>query len=628
MTSPWISLPDVDDAARAGNKAVQLAALARDGAGVLPGWVLPVDADATGAGRALLDLDPTPTWILRSSSPREDRPGASAAGVFATVTAAAVPEDLDRAIARVRASADDARARAVVGDDEIPIAVLAQPHRAFDRWCTAERRGDRLTVEGWDFTSGAPVRWTTADPAVRRVALDASTRRGIDPALLEIGVDSEGVWILQVRPAPERALRQTEDVQSDPVGLGAHVAAGDDAIDWIWDHAHSPVPLCPLLATIFGRWIHTQGGAYPSRLIDGRWHDRPGSTDAHFDENDLARWDHAMDAVRDHLAVLDETVERLDGSYAAWSAFVDTWLTGQALYFDAPSGRLRRWVATVEARVGRPLGADPSRSVTTARAARWRELAADPDTEALDAEHRRVGHLCALPYDGRAIPWEEDRAAFERAVARHRDEVRREEVSVDDPDVDRARAVLTRAENDDDLLLQLYLRWRRAAIRTARAIEIPVDDLLDVAVQDLESHLARPDDVRFDDAVTRGRALAAQWAARRPRRVAADATIIEGRAAAPGRVAGPIVRAVHLGEIDSLEHGTIAVVESVLPADAALVPFLAGLVCESGDVLGHASILAREAGIPCVVDVAEARARLARARRVVVDGDGGTVVVG
>ena len=87
-----------------------------------------------------------------------------------------------------------------------------------------------------------------------------------------------------------------------------------------------------------------------------------------------------------------------------------------------------------------------------------------------------------------------------------------------------------------------------------------------------------------------------------------------------------MVRAVHVGDLDDVAPDTIAIVESVLPSDAALIPFLGGLVCESGDVLGHASILAREAGIPCVVDVPHARRALARTDRVIVDGDAGAVI--
>jgi len=638
MSQPWTALHDAADAARCGNKAYRLAQLARAGCRVLPGWVL--SADAPFDVRALLDLHDTRTWILRSSSPLEDRAGASAAGIFPSVVAAAIPEDLEAAVARVRAAADDPDVRAALDADAIDVAVLAQPHVPFETWCTVETDGEDFELEGWDFRGDAPFRWTEDDDGRIRTACDAAREAtGIENALLEVGVADDTVWILQIRPAPARRVRRaSRHPVEDPVGLGPVVTAGDENVAWGWDHAHAPVPLCPLLATLFGRWIASSDGHYPSRLIDGRWHDRPRAThEPTLDDDAIASgieaWDRAMDAVRAHLASLDKTVSALDGSKTTWNAFVDAWLAGQALYFDTPSGALRRAVAALESERDIRIAPDPDHSIAQLRAERWRRLASELDPESPLESHTlrneciASGHLCALPYDGRAIPWEEDRGALLRAILRHRDDVNVvRSTPSDDPVVERARAIVTRAENDDDLLLQLYLRWRRAVVRIAGALEVPVDEVLDVTLDALERALEHDDPTEWKRAVREGRALAAQWTTRRPRRVAADTTLLTGRAASPGRVEGRVARAIHLGDLHAIGPDTIAVVESVLPADAVHVRFLGGLVCESGDVLGHASILAREAGIPCVVDVPDARRALARVDRVVLDGDGGSVI--
>lgn len=651
MHRSWIDLTDVDDVERAGRKASVLADLARAGLPVLPGWVLPPGVDARG--RDLLDLHSTARWILRSSSRFEDRPDASAAGVFRSETAAAVPEDLDRAIARVRASADDERVRRALDVDDLDVAVLAQPHRAFDRWCTVELRDDTIELEGWIFGDDTPRRWTGDDPDVAALARRAADTADIAPALLEIGVDDEGPWVLQLRPAPTRRVRSSSrdaDPPADLAGLGARVGPDDASIDWQWDHAHSPLPLCPLLATIFGRWIAASEGAYPSRLIDGRWHDRPQSTTDRYDPDavraELDAWDEAMAATQDAVDAIEAAARAVDGDSANWGAFVDTWLDGQRTYFDTPSGRLRRRVHDLERRRKIRIAPHPGKSVAARRARRWYELAraledagrttvrevqatwAEDEELAnrLDTELEACGHLCALPYDGRAVPWEEDRDAFVRAVLRHR-RPPSSAPPTDDADLELARDVVTRAEDDDDLLLRLYRTWRHAVRGLADATGRDVDDVLDLCVDDLEVWMRAGDPGALDAAIRRGRALAGHWSARRPGHGPGDdAPVLHGRAASPGRVEGPVVRAVHVGDLGDLEPGTIAVVESVLPGDAALVPFLAGLVCESGDVLGHASILAREAGIPCVVDVPDARRALARTGRVIVDGDAGAVV--
>jgi pyruvate,water dikinase len=69
----------------------------------------------------------------------------------------------------------------------------------------------------------------------------------------------------------------------------------------------------------------------------------------------------------------------------------------------------------------------------------------------------------------------------------------------------------------------------------------------------------------------------------------------------------------------------------VIPySDVAWTPLFAraaGVVAESGGILSHSSIVAREYGIPCVVSVADACSRIPDGAEVVVDGIAGTVLV-
>src|SRR6185295_7905771 len=60
--------------------------------------------------------------------------------------------------------------------------------------------------------------------------------------------------------------------------------------------------------------------------------------------------------------------------------------------------------------------------------------------------------------------------------------------------------------------------------------------------------------------------------------------------------------------------------------DAGLGPFLAsaaGAVAEIGGMLSHGSVVARELGVPCVVDVRDATTRIRTGDLVLVDGTSG-----
>ena len=116
-------------------------------------------------------------------------------------------------------------------------------------------------------------------------------------------------------------------------------------------------------------------------------------------------------------------------------------------------------------------------------------------------------------------------------------------------------------------------------------------------------------------------------------RVADDGTVVPqrvpgstpgaGQGAGGGRGAGVVVE---LGESPP-PPGTVLVVGMLEPALAAVLPGLAGLVAETGSVLSHLAITARELGVPTVVGVPDARVRFPAGVRLVVDGTTGAVEV-
>jgi pyruvate,water dikinase len=73
------------------------------------------------------------------------------------------------------------------------------------------------------------------------------------------------------------------------------------------------------------------------------------------------------------------------------------------------------------------------------------------------------------------------------------------------------------------------------------------------------------------------------------------------------------------GGIHRIEPGDILVTTTTTPAFGAVLPMLGGIVATSGGALSHTAIVARELGIPAVVGVSDALARIADGVTVEID---------
>jgi rifampicin phosphotransferase len=102
--------------------------------------------------------------------------------------------------------------------------------------------------------------------------------------------------------------------------------------------------------------------------------------------------------------------------------------------------------------------------------------------------------------------------------------------------------------------------------------------------------------------------------------VAADSRPDTGRGAGGGRGMGRTYQGA-----GPPPAGAVLVVAHLDPGLAPLLPGLSGLVAETGSVLSHLAILAREHGVPTVVDLPDARERYPEGTWVVVDGASGEV---
>jgi pyruvate,water dikinase len=107
--------------------------------------------------------------------------------------------------------------------------------------------------------------------------------------------------------------------------------------------------------------------------------------------------------------------------------------------------------------------------------------------------------------------------------------------------------------------------------------------------------------------------------------VPSDSALVSGTPASAGRAAGAVrvIRGPH--EFDELQPGEILVAPLTAPAWTPLFTRAAGVVTDVGSLASHASIIAREYGIPAVVGCGDATARLRTGMRVIVDGSTGNV---
>jgi pyruvate,water dikinase len=102
---------------------------------------------------------------------------------------------------------------------------------------------------------------------------------------------------------------------------------------------------------------------------------------------------------------------------------------------------------------------------------------------------------------------------------------------------------------------------------------------------------------------------------------------IQGIGASPGRVEGRVKVLRHLQTFPDIDSETILVVPYTDAGWAPLLAHAGGLISEVGGRLSHGAIVAREYGIPAVMDVANATQRLQDGQQVRIDGQQGIVEI-
>ena len=81
-------------------------------------------------------------------------------------------------------------------------------------------------------------------------------------------------------------------------------------------------------------------------------------------------------------------------------------------------------------------------------------------------------------------------------------------------------------------------------------------------------------------------------------------------------------------DLESVREGDVIVARATDPSWTSSLSLGAAIVLEMGGLLSHGAIVARELGLPAVVDVARATQLIRSGDRIEVDGTTGEVAVG
>lgn len=110
-----------------------------------------------------------------------------------------------------------------------------------------------------------------------------------------------------------------------------------------------------------------------------------------------------------------------------------------------------------------------------------------------------------------------------------------------------------------------------------------------------------------------------------PPQPSTDPDVLNGAAGSPGVVRGPARIVRSLAEADTLQPGDILVAETTAPPWTPLFATVAAVVTDTGGILSHCAVVAREYRIPAVVGVGTATTMIMDGQTIEVDGDRGVV---
>ena len=206
----------------------------------------------------------------------------------------------------------------------------------------------------------------------------------------------------------------------------------------------------------------------------------------------------------------------------------------------------------------------------------------------------------------------------------------------------KAHDAIRRREHTKSQLVEVAHRFKCGFRHLGKLLQdegiLPDADLVNFfSVKELPSFVLRPDAAAVDRAVARREALAYQQQFEFPEisvglpqpLEARPATIadgvLHGRPASRGIVEGVARVAITLAEAAQLQPGEILITPIT---DIGWTPYfslIGGLVTDLGSAVSHGAVIAREYGLPCIVNSREGTRFFNTGDRIRLDGDKGTV---
>lgn len=196
-------------------------------------------------------------------------------------------------------------------------------------------------------------------------------------------------------------------------------------------------------------------------------------------------------------------------------------------------------------------------------------------------------------------------------------------------------------------LLKVMLPLRRCHLEIgARLMSLGILDqpehVFYIDAEELESACTRPEpDRELRDRVRERLRAYEQWshlpipwaldAEKRPieerPRERSDGRVLRGLAASSGRVTALARVITDLRQADTMREGEILVAPFTDPGWTPLFPLSAAIVTDLGGLLSHGAVVAREYGVPAVVNTGVATSVIRTGDRITVDGSAGTVEI-
>ncbi|MBI2568570.1 MAG: hypothetical protein HYV63_16230 [Candidatus Schekmanbacteria bacterium] len=180
---------------------------------------------------------------------------------------------------------------------------------------------------------------------------------------------------------------------------------------------------------------------------------------------------------------------------------------------------------------------------------------------------------------------------------------------------------------------ELVFFLTRSELERARAGSRHRDSLQALATERrlryLRDSATRPATYLYDDVETEGRDEQRGLDGAPDRHGAREAVsaqeLLTGSAASPGCCRGRVRVIRSVADLESVRAGEVLVASALDPAWTAVFGIVSGVITETGGMLSHAALIAREQGIPAVCGVARATDVLVSGEIVEVDANGAVV---